>query len=263
MARKPPVEVSKRFEWLRLVEEEHKTVPGIAKEEGFDVRTIRKNIQWARDERERREARVNIFRQAQQDHYSDLVSFVDKLDSEINREKSISPLSKSERLWKALRQHLPRSPLWKLIDKLDSTNNDVRKARNKLQKKVAEMSPDNIVPKIEDMGLNREAVEGVLVDWSEGTYGVGTPKLEARQSRQGYKDITFGNWNCSTTRDKKAKSVEEYISNLMVEAAALPEAQQLRDLLAKRQEITDSIGEELATIKLKRIVPGRCKYCPL
>jgi hypothetical protein len=90
---------------------------------------------------------------------------------------------------------------------------------------------------------------------------VGIPKLEARQSRQGYKEITFG--NCAVTHDKKGESVKEYISNLMIENAALPEAQLLRDLIAKRQEIADSIGEELATIRLKTIAPGRCKYCPL
>jgi hypothetical protein len=76
-------------------------------------------------------------------------------------------LNKSERLWNALLQHLPKSPLWKLIDKLDSANTDIRKARNDLQEKVAKMSPGKIVPKVEKMGPNREAVEGLLVDWSE------------------------------------------------------------------------------------------------
>jgi hypothetical protein len=263
MAKKPPVEVSKRWAWLRLVEEENQTPPGIAKGQGYDVRTVRKAIQWARDEREKREARMIVFRQAQHDHYSDLVSFVDKLDSEINKEITVSPITKGNRLWNALRQHLPRSPLWKLVEKLESINAEIRNVHNGLQQKIAKISIDRIAPKTKEMGLNQEAVEGALVGWSAASHGEGSLKLEARHASQGYQEISYGSWNCAIVPDEKAKSVQEYISDLMAEVSAMPKAQRLRDLLAKRQEITSSIAEELATIKLKRIVPGRCKYCPL
>ena len=89
--KKPSVQPELRREWLRQTDEEGKSVPQIATKSHYDVRTVRKAIQWARDDREKREARRIVYRQALEAHYADFVRFANNLDEEITRNKKNVP----------------------------------------------------------------------------------------------------------------------------------------------------------------------------
>ena len=71
-------------QWLRRFEEDGESPPHIAEADGYDVRTVRKQIEKAMQEREMREARVMVLRDALEKHYKDLYTFAETLDSSIS-----------------------------------------------------------------------------------------------------------------------------------------------------------------------------------
>jgi len=106
--KKPAVRPELRREWLRRNETEGESPPEIAKQDGYDVRTVRKQIEIERQERERREARSIVLRQALEKHYADICTFAQKLDSHITGDTGSLSTIKSEPMWIALREHMPR-----------------------------------------------------------------------------------------------------------------------------------------------------------
>ena len=111
--KKPAVRPELRRQWLRRYEEDGESPPEIAKADGYDVRTVRKQIEVERQERERREARSTVLRQALEKHYADLCDFAQKLDLELARVGGSLLMLKNDPMWSALREHLPRSTIWK------------------------------------------------------------------------------------------------------------------------------------------------------
>ncbi len=73
--KKPAVRPEVRRQWLRRFEEYGESPPEISKADGYDVRTVRKQIEYAREERELREARAMVLRNDLERHYSDLCEF--------------------------------------------------------------------------------------------------------------------------------------------------------------------------------------------
>ena len=106
--RKPAVKPEVRRQWLRRYEEEGESPPQIARADSYDVRTVRKQIGAERQERERRDARSVVLRHALEQHYADLYSFAQKLDLQLTMEGSTLDMMRGDRMWSALREHLPR-----------------------------------------------------------------------------------------------------------------------------------------------------------
>lgn len=264
--KKPAVKPEIRRQWLKRSEEDGETPPQIAKADGYDPRTVRKQIELARQDRERREARSMVYRQALEHHYADLVSFAERLDSEISGPR-VSLASKQDRLWKVLRQHIPRSSLWRAIDKLDQITSDIEAIDKPLEQKLREKVEAGIILNFglesDEVRLIPEGITGAIIDSIKVPEGKVSPGLRTNRLREGELEVTYGSWNCATAPDDQAPTIHKFISDLMSEAYTLPDSEEIRGKLQKRHGVVEEIREELATIRLKRIVPGRCKYCPI
>ena len=66
--KKPPVRPEVRKDWLNRYEKDGESPPQIAKSDGYDVRTVRKQLQEAQREREIREGRLTVLRKAIEGH---------------------------------------------------------------------------------------------------------------------------------------------------------------------------------------------------
>ena len=77
--KKPLVMPEKRREWYKRSEEEGESAPQIAKADKYDVRTVRKQIEIEKQEREIREARSVVLRSALENHYRDLCRYAEGL----------------------------------------------------------------------------------------------------------------------------------------------------------------------------------------
>jgi hypothetical protein len=167
MPKKPSVKPAQRREWLKRLEEDGEPLSKIAKSVNFDVRTVKKQTEMAIEEREGREARLLVLRQALEKHYADLLAFADRLDSGIVQSYLLMGI-KSDRMWSALHEHLPRSPLWKLIDKMEHLNDEARdiekRAEQRLWDEVRKENSFKVVsqPGMPEPGLNDKGLLGAM-----------------------------------------------------------------------------------------------------
>jgi hypothetical protein len=63
--------------------------------------------------------------------------------------------------------------------------------------------------------------------------------------------------------DNQVVKVKEMLGHLLQEVTTLPEHDDMSRHLDEQRRIRRALDDELAIIMLRRIVPGRCKYCPI
>jgi hypothetical protein len=262
-AKKPPVRPATRLQWLKRYEEYGETSPQIASADKYDVRTVRKHIELARQEREEREASVMILRNAKENHYGDLISYAEKMDKEI--QQASIPLA-SERLYVALHEHLPRSPLWKGLDKLKDLKEAVHNKETGLNQAAVNLIKKetkrvfNKEP--EELGFDIEGTAGALVHRTKQSEGPFPLEIKDEKVKEGLREIQYGPWNCGVVPENQVADIKKFIAAMMSSINSKPDAKELKNVLEERRIVIENIREELATIIMKRIVPGRCKYCP-
>jgi len=161
-SRKPPVKPEVRRAWLRRYEENGDSPPQIAAADSFDVRTVRKQIELARQEREVREARSTVLRNAVENHYRDLCKLSEELDTEIKQDRIIPSQLKDSRMLSALREHMPRSPLWKKLGRWDSVLEEIANLEDDIREQLREeIESDSRLNEIVTAGEN-EVIPGMF-----------------------------------------------------------------------------------------------------
>lgn len=264
--KKPLVKPAMQRDWLKRFEEEGQSAAEIAKADRYDVRTVRKQIELARQEREGREARFVVLRQALEKHYADLISFAEKLDSGMIN-SSLPMELKSDRMWVALHEHLPRSPLWKMIDKIERLNDEVRDIQNRseqrLREKVAKESPFALVSQPGEPGLFDKTLIGAMNYHLQANAPCALLELKTSHISEALTGVHYGGWFCAAVPPDQVSKVEEFITGLMSQVCQWPEYEELKRTLAEWARIIEAAREELATIILRRVISGRCRYCPV
>ncbi|MBN2543753.1 hypothetical protein JXI42_12880 [bacterium] len=273
--KKPPIRPEIRRNWLKRHEDEGESPPQIAEKDHYDVRTVRKQIELAKQEREVREARSIVLRDALEKHYEDLRKYAEKLNSQIiGTGDSVYSLD-DDFIESALRQHLPRSPLWAYLSKWQSLQQRVIEEQQKIEENISEVvKKEPRLKSLADSGFN-DIVPGIVAvldaevkQWLNGNLdytlkdslimepvekGLVNPRIGF--SHMGLMDKEVATENMGIAQDvladleTRVKVIQEYID--------------LEKTKAEIRRLRIKLREELAVIRLRRIVPGRCKYCPL
>jgi uncharacterized protein (UPF0335 family) len=267
---KSGVDPEKRKKWLQQWELDGDTIASIAKQAGYDPRTIRKQIDIAQQERDRRETRQVILKDALQDHYRDLSRIVDRIDIAIANGEAISSLS-SERLYKALEQHLSRAPLWKYLEKWDKLCQEIENARIGVMKKLkTSLTNDNHMMEafkggqpsfdemVEFLGKQADTVSkgGKELDIAS------LLKIEAEE-KESMPRIRLGPYGIGIAPEDNLDKIKDSLLAIQKSVHHFSSFVSMRELNKSREELAPEIREELATILLRRVLPGRCKYCPI
>jgi hypothetical protein len=268
--KKPPVKPETRSEWLRRYEGGESPTK-IADHDDFDVRTVRKHLELARQEREVREARSAVLRNALERHYADLCEYAEKLDAQIEGDHTIALAPESDRMLSALRQHLPHSPLWNNLRKWNQLHEENARLEDEVKMRLKEeIEPD---PKL-DVFLRSD--ERVVVDaisvalafqikaWSQGWKGLRVEDdLKSEPAEEGLVDVHYG----LAVMDRVKQEHVAYISDALIDFESRVRVwQQYLDMKKNAEELKQikaKLRDELAIITLRRVVPGRCKYCPI
>ena len=269
--KKPAVRPELRRDWLRRHEEAGESPPEIAKADGYDVRTVRKQIDIERQERERREARSIVLRQALEKHYADLCTFAQKLDSHIAGETGLLSAIKDEPMWSALREHIPRSTLWKNLDKWETLREEVRQAdsevRMQFESVVRNRAPLKFPAPPGEMGLSSGIVDLLSSHFkftAQGEAGLDKRadfKLVAAD--QETTSINYGSFTIGRVPKERIAEVKNLVVDLMRKVTTGEEHGEMSRLLAQLERVRRELHDELLVIILRRVVPGRCKYCPI
>lgn len=268
--KKPPVKPEKRLEWLNRVEKEGETLTHIAETDDFDLRTVRKHVELARLERDVQQARTAVLRDALESHYRDLLETVRNIEKQVYGEALVS-LEKEQPLMLGLRQHIPRSPLWENLRKWNRTVIELAELegviRNSVEKEIETDGRLNGITSQDANGVIPATVD-VLVhqvkEWTRGREGlkmdqnIHLEEVAGARMRMRYGFSSFGEIEESCVETIKAVLVD-----LELRMKNYPEYLEMETLFNRLTRLKTAIGEILTVILLRRIVPGRCKFCPI
>ena len=268
MPKRPLVKPAQRREWLRRLEEEGEPLSKISKSVGFDVRTVKKQTEMAIEEREGREAHLIVLRQALEKHYTDLLTFTDRLDSAVIQ--SFLPMGiRDDRMWGALREHLPRSPVWKLIDKMERLNDDIRdiekRAEQRLWDEIRKENAFKLVSQIgvAEIGLYDKGLLGAMSYQLHQNPPCTLLDITISSISDDRTTLYYAGCPCANVHTSQIDKAKEFIIGLMAQVCGWPEYEELQKTISIRTKITGEIREELAILIFKRVFPGHCKYCPV
>ncbi len=273
--RKPPIQRDVRRDWLRRNEANGESPPQIATKEHFDVRTVRKQIELAKQEREAHEAKSLVLRNAMENHYEDLRKCAEKLNSKVSGLKNILYSPDDDLIEAALRQHLPRSPIWSYMAKWQNLNEKENEQKRQLGNKIAQDVKEDkrLVPLVE-AGLTGIVSGFVLAltfqadQWLYGSPGLNLKEnLLSEPGADGLVTLRYGAFRFGEVKAEQADNCKEIIRKVLKDLESklkeLDIYQKLVETKVDIKRLTTKLREELAVIRLRRIVTGRCKYCPL
>lgn len=271
--KKPSVRPEVARKWLKRHEEDGESVSHIAESDSYDVRTVRKYLELMRQEREVREAKQVVLRQALERHYNDICSFVERLRTDFGGDtpvRVVTPALKENPMWKALREHLPRSPLWKDIDKweklADSFQTSVDRINERVRKEAKSRTSLEFVSSLDRIGLYNDGLTALVVfhlkSLARGAMGFKDIAKFARTKTEHGVRVQFGAFGIGIGPEEKAREIETLCTNLLDEAEEWEEYETLSKLTQEFLRVQRSLNEELTKLALKRVVPGRCAYCP-
>ena len=67
---------------------------------------------------------------------------------------------------------------------------------------------------------------------------------------------------CAIVPREEESQAKAFLHQLQVDINSCQEVHEMRRVHSELSKVTAALQEELATILLRRVVPGRCKYCP-
>jgi len=268
--KKPLVKPELRRQWFRRFEEDGESAAQIAKSDEYDVRTVRKQIELSRQEREAREARSVVLRHALEEHYKDLLKFSENLLSALTTDSPVPLPQRHDPMWSALREHMPRSPIWKGIDRWEHLRTELTKLQEQGAARLLEEFESNtrlqLASGFDEPGVWLNNLRDAVGHRMRLLAGGGSPELFAFSTTatpEGWKVIHYGAWYCGTVPPEQEGEVKELITGLMNQAGNSPECISMEQKISELRKVESNMSQELTTIRLRRVVPGRCRYCPI
>lgn len=265
----PTIKPEKRLEWLKR-SELGETPPQIAQADSVDVRTVRKHVELARMERDVKDARSAVLREALEAHYRDLLDTVRNIQSQITAESPVS-LEKDVPLMLGLKQHMPRSPLWENLRKWNQTLQELGELESKLLQRVQkEIEEDGRLEGIASYNSNEVILATVEVlvhqvkQWTRGSEGLLLDRnFRLEKASEGRVRVVYGFSHFGEVEESHGGIIKDVVKDIELKMRQWPEYLEAEKLVNRISRIGIAIRELVTVILLRRIVPGKCKYCPL
>jgi hypothetical protein len=273
--KKAAVKPELRENWVHR-NEEGESPPDIAKKDGYDVRTVRKYIELAKQEIEIKEARATVLRNAMEQHYEDMRKYAEMLNTQIFGTGRVELLKDAEFIEVSLRQHLPRSPIWTYLSKLPALDVEKEEQQHKVHAWIIQTV--KVFPGLTQMvtvdqaELAHNIIEALKFQadgWAEGIDRMNLKEdLLSEPIGEGDVNLHYGAFHLIDRMNQQhgeeyKKIVWELLEDLESRLKKSEELLALEKTVNDIARVKRKLKEELAIIRLRRIVPGRCKYCPL
>lgn len=269
--KKPPVRAEVVRKWLERCEVDGESPPQIAKADGYDVRTVRKQLELMRREREVREARQQVLRQALERHYGDLCAFAEKLKADMsgNVPTDIAWSLKEDPMWQALREHLPRISLWRNIERwlksIPEFEEAVEKLKERINAEAVSGSSLKFSSSLTQTGLYDGFTNGMLFHLqavARGWQGLNGIEPRPVETEHGVR-VERGAFTLALAPEGKVNTVDKLFDAMMDEALDWEEYSRLKRSTDEFLRVKREIHKELTAIILRRVLPGKCLYCPI
>jgi len=249
-------------EWLQRYEggEALKT---IAQREHFDIRTVKRQVAEAISDRNIKEVRQTVLRSALERHFNDFVTLAEKMRGMVAAGTPISLDPDATLLLDGLKQHLPRSPLWDYLAKYEGKLVMVVEFKDSEQENVENVSL------LSDIELKKwhERKESELIYKNPAD-------VVALQVQSELQKAVISDADNYVALNPPPNSDKEVSQHLVIELLGhkdwteqdIQQLQHSRELSkhdVEMKRLQQHLNDELTTIILRRVVPGRCRYCPI
>ena len=269
--KKPAVKPEVSRQWLRRYEEDGESPPQIARADGYDVRTVRKRIGIERQERERREARSVVLRHALEQHYGDLCNFSQRLDLQLATEGGTLTMLRDDCMWSALREHLPRSIIWKNLDKREHLQDEITQLEHMVEdfveEKIESESELKFTISSKEVGFNKGTISAVASHFKALAKGEPSHLTKADFTLtpvdEELTDVELSPYRIGRFPNQQVPDIQKMVRNLLDGVTTWEGYNKMCRLLTELERVQRVLHDELAVIILRRVVPGRCKYCPI
>lgn len=261
------IQPEQRLNWLKRFED-GESIFKISVEADIDYRTVKKHIGIARNEKELRDERSIVLRGALERHFSDLAKIVDLMLTDLDMGYAIELTGDDEFLQSALREHIPRSVIWNLIRKWNSSVNSIfdmeTRIREQFESKIFSETTLATVNKSKNDELFiriRSALkpEGKNISHSGLDIKVLIEKEKAK--------LIIATKNVIAAFDilneKELDVFKKILMKIQKEMETWEEFAEMEIQYGKLVDTYNKLKEQLRIMKWKRIVPGRCRLCPM
>lgn len=269
--RRPAVAPDRYNYWAERFES-GESVLQIAKIEGYDPRTVRRYLQVAQERKEAMQARAEFLRDALKEHHSDYVELSRRIGDRLNVSNPHPLWEGQDRLLIGLKEHLHDAAMWGNIrswERLQVERAQVEaKAVTRMERLVRNRKELEFAGEARPHGLDHEGMSTLVV----------TRLVEAARSEAGeleryvFKEqlqadgrvaLLCHSLSVALVKGGDTAAAATLVQALLDEIPAWDEVKELTRLLSKLDKLTEDLREELETIRLRRVVPGRCRYCPV
>ena len=213
-----------------------------------------------------------VLRQALEKHYEDLVAFTTQLDAAVKNPRAVPLRETGDRMWRALQQHLPRSPVWKRLDRwqqLWQRRSEVEEQTvHRMEGQIAEARELGSALGAKGVELDHDGLSKVVTDrLKEVAVSDGTPVtplvVTVEQGSHGLARLMCKATTCAAAPEAEAYHAKAFITQFLSDLDGSPEANEMANILSELKDVAEALSEELITITLRRVLPGRCTYCPI
>jgi hypothetical protein len=262
------IQPEQRLKWLKRFEE-GESIFKIATDANVDHRTVRKHIGLARSEKELRDERSIVLRNALERHFSDLLTIIDIMLTHIDTGETIEFSGDDEFLQNALREHIPRSAIWPLLRNWNSYVAGVTllkaRIRDKLERAVSSDATLAAINERKSDELFRRMRSALKAEErSHGHPGLDVKVVEIEERANQLRVVSSAFTAFGELDDKEELAVvQAVLAKIQSEMEAWEEFTELGDQYRKLADARTKLKEALRILKWKRIVPGRCRLCPM
>jgi len=175
----------------------------------------------------------------------------------------------------ALRQHIPRSPIWGFLNQRDDLEQRIAQLTKDIGNTVENLvrsdsrlsglsSEDYSVP----IDGSIEALKFQAGQWAKGYRGLDIEEnLRTEPAGEGVVSLRYGAFGLGTVERNHLRRVLKVVSEMLrdweLRLKELEELEKLRRCFLDFNRVEKNLNDEIAVITLRRVVPGRCHYCPL
>jgi hypothetical protein len=237
----------------------------LAKNYYRDPRTIKRHIDIAAKERYEKEAKVIVIKDALVNHHARLIAHAEKLYKNISLEISFSSDLTDDRMHIALKSHMPRSPLWNYINRINHLYEKLHETASRLTAMLEnKINSDKEIPDNESVRIGLlEVLKYQAVEWAKSNRGLDIEThFRTNSDSRNKNSVEYGKFNLGTVTDNDLKQLIPIISKYEKNLRKFKEYDEMHSIYDELKVTKIKAAEELATIIEKGVLPGSCKYCP-
>lgn len=256
---------SERRRWLEELEG-GEGITKISRVAGRDIRVVKRHIDIACEEREIAKTRSDFLLNRLEEHQQDLLGEVQRLRQHFKENPSRTLTAGDgllQKIHQALKQHTSRLPLWQLIESQSKAVSEYTEADDSVRSQLAGTEAELVSHFPKQVTIIPWSTQLVLALKEEIPLKSPTRRYDKNVDTDGYCLPCWSGGALVKSRIPKASLA----SLLKAHGTLLDRAEQHESLFRRHRqhlrELAGLIMDELDVFVLKRMVPGRCRYCPV